>query len=743
MNERFGADVFPDEEVAVAPADSPAGPPAEGSRGDGQPPEAPEDTSPPSGERDREQNAEAAAGAKYAEQHRAAVTNVYVIGSRSYGVYAERDIKARDVTGRDQNAAGAEARREGKQPERTVSVVTVSVRDRKRLSRVAVSTDQHERACAILEQERFVILFGPPGTGKATAGLSLLGFEHDVLSVDPSLTARDLANFRQRFPYGPRRRYLIEGLPSATAAQLSRFVIRKLLQHLGSRQSYLVMTVDDRLPLSKELAGYVVPWPEPPDIALALRRHLCFYLPAEEVAAVEDRLDLPQLCAGIAHRGLSSLDDVARSVAAAHTTSRPFDSLPDELGIGVADRVARWFDDERGLADLGLLLAITVLGGCPYSTVAQHAQRLEALLAKGSRISLTGRPLDPLLSRSKRVRDSMAVLEPGFVDTEYGPSPAQTVRLETRWHVQAVLNIVWREYEIAAEVLITWLREAGDDPDPGVRLRAAAAAGWLSQHEFTTLRRRLFIPWARGSSRAAWAAADALGQAAWLDQAAPLALGLLGVWAAQETDYDLWWTAAVAFGGEVGVRHLAVAMDHLLMIAGRDDDRATPVVSHSVVRLASSGGRFAPEVAVFVLTHLAGWLDVGPAAARTAQQAYAELLRRASDPDWPSTASYWQLLTAPRSQEPSAILLRKVLGNQMLFRAEVRDSIEFLVRAGDQDPSVREQMAAMLTRVASAPGSKDIDRERLAHYLGRWAEGPDPSAAARIIADQLKEAPAL
>ena len=293
--------------------------------------------------------------------------------------------------------------------------------------------------------------------------------------------------------------------------------------------------------------------------------------------------------------------------------------------------------EQRGPADLGFLLGAAVLGGCPYSTVARHARRLEQLIAAASRIRLSKRPADPLRSRSQRLHETMAVLKPGFVDTEYGQSAAEIVELENRWLVHAVLSTVWREYDLLGDSLLRWLHETGDDPDPGVRIRAAAAAGWLSQHEFAALRQQLFLPWARGSSAAARAAADALGLAAWLDSTAPQVLALLSVWARQHSDYDLWWTAAVAYGGEAGVRYPGVAMDHLLIIAGHADDRAPLVVAHAVVRLVASGGRFAPEIAAFVLAHLTSWLQYSQAAALTAQSAYIEMLRRASDADWPSS----------------------------------------------------------------------------------------------------------
>jgi hypothetical protein len=309
------------------------------------------------------------------------------------------------------------------------------------------------------------------------------------------------------------------------------------------------------------------------------------------------------------------------------------------------------------------------------------------------------------------------------------------VRLVNPWLVPAVLGTVWQEYDLLSGALLKWLRAAGDDPDPGVRLRAAAAAGWLSQYDFAALRMELFLPWATGTSRAAWAAADAHGQAAWIPGTAPLVLALLDVWAGQDGSYDLWWTAAVAYGGDAGVAYPNVALDHLLAIAEKDDPRARGVVAGSLVRLLAAGGRFTPEHAAFTLAGLAGWLEHSPGAALTAQAGYTEMLRRASDPDWPSTRDYWRRLAAPEARDSSARLLRAALTSRA-SRDDALESVEALTRAGDSDPQLLADLAALLGEVTAAGGN---DRDRLVYYLSRWGAGPDPSPAASDLADQLKK----
>lgn len=689
---------------------------------------------PPTGDR-KARDAETAGGEEYAEQARASVTHVYV-DSRTIGVSIEGTVTARDIAGHDLAASADDGPIAGRRRVRTLSVVAIARRDCEMLSRVAVNAGPYTRARACLDRARVVVLQGPAGVGKGTAGLSLLGLEHEVLSIDPSLTAKDLTAFSERLPY-ENRRYLLEALSPIAARQLTDFVLRSVSRDLHDANSYLVITVDEQTAISPEAAGYVVTWSDRPDTAAVLRNHLAYYLPDGDVGAIEQYIDMSQVCAGLASQATRAIGEAARTIAAGYAASQPVESLLEELGFGARPRAQEWFTSDRSTDELAFLLAIAVLGGAPYYSVTRHARRLEHLIAQRSRISLTTRPLDPLRPRSGRLSSAMAVLEPGYVGTEYGQSPAETVRLESRWLVQAVLDVTWQEYDLIADSLLDWLQELGDDPDPGIRLRAAAAAGWLSQYDFATVRWRLFVPWARGSSEAARTAADALGQAAWLESTAPLALAVLSAWAWQD-DYDLWWTAAVAYGGEVGVRLPGVAMDQLFATALRDDDRAPAVAASCVVRLLTSGGRFANDVASYVLSHLSGWLADRPVAARTARLAYTELLSRASDPDWPTAQCYADLLLAAGSLDASAALLRATLADRDSRKTGLA-TLKVLVRAADQDNDSRDELTRLLKRVTDSPGT-ETDRERLVFYLDRWANGRDPLMAAQAIADDLREA---
>jgi hypothetical protein len=428
---------------------------------------------------------------------------------------------------------------------------------------------------------------------------------------------------------------------------------------------------------------------------------------------------------------------VARAVAKAFSEERPLESVMAEVGFGVHERVDEWFHEKRTPDEIAFLAATAVLGGCSYPTVSRHAGRLEQLLARRSRINLAKKALRVTRPRSERLQRGLAVIEPGFMNTEFGRSPCDTVRLENRWLVQAVLEQIWQQYDLVADALLDWMFELGADRESAVRLRVASAAGWLSQFDFATVRARLLVPWALGNTLQAWSAANALGAAVWFDTAAPLSLGLLNHWASMGGNYDMWWTAAAAYGGDVGVRYTSVAMDQLRRILLHGDRRALAIVGFSVANLVQSGGRFLPDVATQVFSHLAQWLDDDPRPAFVAEMTYTELLRRAVDPDVPGSQEYWRRLVATENLASSGKLMRRTLGEKG-FRADALLAIERMVRAADVDEDVREPLEALLLR-SSTGLQTAVDAERLVHYLERWANGKEPSAAAAAIRRRLRE----
>lgn len=681
----------------------------------------------------------------YTEYAQAGVTHVYVVDQRNYGVYAGPGgtVRAKKVTGHDGRGDGAGGRL-SEADERHISAVLVSESVLLSLEHVRVSSPGDEKLGDLLTSRRLAILHGPEGHGKGSAALAALGLHESILNLDPSVTPADLSDFARRRPLEGSSRYVVESLSPDTAQRLNSFVLRSLERDLAANDGRLVITVDARATLDPDITAYVLPWTAKPDPALLLRRHLGLHVGAEQVDEIFADEASASVVEALGGRSLREAAETARRLAELLAGGRPLTEAVQSAGLDATARVREWFAKDPSIEDIAFVIATAVLGGCRYATVAAAAQPLAKLIARGSRHKLSRVPVNPLRTRSERVEQAMAVLEPAVFRTSYGLASVETIRLENRWLVQALLDEVHHEYDVLRAATYTWLEDLGRSDDADVRLRAAGAVAWLAQHDFPLADRQILLPWALGTTRESRAAAEVLGVAAWLEPCAALALELVHTWAQQRSDLDLWWTAAAAYGGELGVRFPSVAMDGLygIVTADHGDVDATVtalrIVSEGALRLLRGGGRYDPGLADLVLQHLASWLDADRAAAYTARRCYTSALFDASDVEWAWSADNRRLLLHDSTRSASARLLRAVLTDGK-FRDDALDSLEALLRACDLDDSFFDPLAALVVTATTGEGTNARDLLRIRHYLNRWCSGRRPSTSARTLLDRLPE----
>src|SRR4051812_34532958 len=647
-----------------------------------QPGPRPAKTVPPSGTSDSPsqpvaETAETAApegfnrAALLQQVNRASVVHLYMQERHVHGgVYVEGSVDG-DIAGRDVHKTGERGKAGGRERTR-VDVVQFPPRDQDKLRAVVARVVDHDRARAILDKHRVMILRGRSGAGKEAAAVTVLGLEKDILVVNPAVRVTDLVGFTEHFPYGDGRRYLVATLPADTANRLDAFVVRSLQRQLEERDSYLVITVDEAATLDAALADVVMPWHARPDVLAALRKHLVFHLGQEGAANLEERYEVAELIRDVEPRGLRGLDQTAHALVAAFECGEGMDGVRRRLGLDARSRLEEWFETQRSPEQLAFLLAAAVLSGRPYTVVDAQASRLERQIARLTRIDLSRHRIDPRRRRGRRLEQAFACLRHGLVDTEFGLCPADLVEMGDPGLRGELLRLIWFEDDVLGEAPPRWVRAGGADGDPMVRLQAAAAAGWLSQFDFSVVRDRLLFPWAKGTVREAFTAAEALGFAANFSESGTdgLTLRLLDVWSTEkgDDDVDRWYTAALAYGGGVGIRYPEVALPGLLRILVNEDLRSPRHVVVCVLSLLRASVDAAPAVAQSVLRHLREWLTLEDEPQWAARWVTVLALEAAADPGEERAGWFRQLLLDPLTTPSVHRLVRAALAHKRTTR---------------------------------------------------------------------------
>src|SRR6266545_4072624 len=380
------------------------------------------------------------------------------IDARSGGSYfAGKTHVGHDVIGRDQQTAGTTSRQD-----RNAMAGQVAEEHLRKVRKVYQPTSEYGEARRVLDSKHVVVLHGRQHSGKWTTALHLLAASDSsgIAEINPDIDLDDLVGFG--FERG--RRYAVDAFRPESAEQLTGFVLNRLSDVLEERSSYLVLTVDTRVSLSKDaVAGYLITWSELPDRATLLERHLAWYLSAAK--------------ADTDGRGLADSAAV-RELLETHL-------LPGEID---------------GLAECAFMIAAAIFNGASYQAVASAAARLQELLE----------PLDPAppdqerrdrrpvfgTTRTQRLKDVGARLESGYRVAEFGLGAVELLQLDNPTVQPAVLRHVWHEHHAVRAPLLTWLGELGRHRSAEVRLRAAAAVGKLAEYDFGHVRAEVLLPWA-------------------------------------------------------------------------------------------------------------------------------------------------------------------------------------------------------------------------------------------------------
>jgi hypothetical protein len=675
------------------------------------------------------------------------VFNVYVQDHRSGGIFVSGgEVTAETLTGRDARGAGGVPGGEPTGAAR-VGVSATSTLELRRVRAVTVRVGSHGRAEEVLRRDRMVVLSGPAGRGKGAAAQALLQDRDQVLAVDPSISLASLADFETRVRRDGADGYVVETLAPETARRLNEFTARALQGQLEKADAYLVLTVDDRVPLQPDIQNRVVVWPERPAMDEVMRRHLRFHLAAAEDAdpdVTADRLLHRLRSLGVhqhlAEREMRLCDSVTRHVCSAHRRGVALDRAIAELGFDARRRVEDWFHQDPPITDVAFLLAATVLAGCTYSTVSRHAARLEEILDDLTGTEPGQRVRSAVRSRSERLSTCLARLRPAVLNAEFGPYLTEAVSLDTPALVPMVLDVVWHEYDLAAEALLRWMLEAGAEPSPAVRVRVACAVGKLAVFDFATVRSRLLLPWVRAGAHERSSAAVALGVPAATDETIPLVLGLLRNWS-RGSNEALAWTAARAFGTYVGLARPNLAMGELLEILLRSDGNRDAVavrrrhqaVTAGVRNLFMLGGRGDPDVALTVVAGLTDWTRRKGSAADVSRALFTHFLSTAADSGSPESRQVWARLAAPEAAPFTGHLLSECFADRTHQR-EAFGAVSGLLALADDDEALYQDVESLVRAAIGPGGPQSRPAQRAIHYLERDRSAPSsPAAVGRLL----------
>ncbi len=480
--------------------------------------------------------------------------------------------------------------------------------------RYAELYEQFRRATDLLRDERIVILRGPGGTGRRTTGEVLLAKLRDGGSVSnvtrfvvpAGVTMHQLVRQRSLFP--------------ANGGVVIEF------EEAGRLTDRLLDALRD---FAREVKGHIVVVGSSVSSGLIGRDHVVMHEMAQPIAIFERQLH------GRLGSGHPAAGDLALDSAVIAYVERC--GSPGEIAT-FASMLARGVTDGRTIEDLmatlrtpwrevakgafqaldrteattpevaaadrhrrAFRITYALLDGLPVSTVCEVADwLLRDIQAIEAPDAPAGRPMFEDGVEDLLIKDMVPSNWTGPSNREEMPRRAH---LRDTALTEAILDVVWNDYDLTRGVLLSWLDETLLRSSDAIGLRAAIAAGIFARYDFDLVMRELIAPWAMDlNGRRRQAAARALAYAAADERFAGRIRQRLNGWVGSR-DSELRDTAARTYAAGLAYAAPEAAMKNLRRAA-------TDPKQLQYRRLGSAiTAAYHPGDAGKIIEELASWLN--------------------------------------------------------------------------------------------------------------------------------------
>jgi hypothetical protein len=541
-----------------------------------------------------------------------ATAGVY-IDNRSIGNYFEQEARVYgSVAGRDY----------GKQTT-TLSgdvVGKILIENIEKICSVYVETPNYTQALSVLQEKHILVLSGNQNWGKQTTAVRLLSnlLGSEVFELNPAINNLSVLECEAN------QAYLIDTLTlgEGNKQKIDNYVVKSLSHKFKQNDSYLVITLDSRWHLSREISDdYILNWHFLPEREIILKKHLAWYLRNQSVQEEIDALIQDEGVQSLLNDNKllpGDLDRLAELLAKVIRDELTPEEALSRLSIRVQQQVESWFAKHSDLKERVFFITLAVLSGSKSQAIEESSVQLQSFIQPKSdkdKDEDKDTETDPIFgkTRSSFLKELCASLGKGVENTNHGLSQIEIIQLDNSAFQPAILSYAWNEYSRLREPILLWLNKLGSHKNFDVSSRAAAAVGELSKYDFTTVLETTLQPWASSEDeRLRKLAAFSLSIPVTDSNVAPQVLALLHHWCGLNNNFYLRWTATVAYGGYVGWRFPDIALRDLLKIVKSrnesENEQLFFMAAESITALFQAG-KFISGQYLKVLNEIYQWIE--------------------------------------------------------------------------------------------------------------------------------------
>jgi hypothetical protein len=572
--------------------------------------------------------------------------------------------------------------------------------------------------------------------GGTTTGLRLLGTEKPVyqLRSDAALATLKVEDLPAAAGF------LLDNVRSAQLSGLTTRDLESLANRLSTRDTRMVVVLEaGARPPNPAIAREIRSIQSPPDPLELVRSHLTEILDSAEraVAILAEEAVVELLRLEPERVDVLQLEVLARELAEAARGRITVDDAIARFIDRSGEDVREWLDQVSDPGDFALIIALAALNGMHHDAISRSATSFERVLREFHGEEKRTSAGYQRKSRRTRLQAARGYLITEVRNTRYGAAEMSVGQFLDGTYPAQVLEHVWNEYDLEREALLVWLRMVAEDVEDRVRIRAAAAIGYLACYSFDQIRRELIVPWAgSGDGSERERAVAALALPARHPTTAARVIQLVLEWCQKEKP-ALRCTAARALGTSVGAILLGGPDQHLTKLAKGADPRLALEIGDSLAELLAT----ADEARQVELLRM---LDQWSAEERAGRQragvfAFLEIAStlwiRVGDesPVWWPSLLRWANTMSSGAEPPQALIAR--LWQRALVCPGTDHAVHRILgawaSAAERVPDIRTALVSLLTDVARSPRPARL----VTYYAKTWRNRTPaaPDTAQRLL----------
>jgi hypothetical protein len=567
----------------------------------------------------------------------------------------------------------------------------------RRLLKVYVWTDSAKQAAAILQARHSVVLTAPPGSGRwstAVAVIGQIGATPHRIDLDPEDARRDL-------PTETGCGYILD-IDRETFNEIPGIgeILTEYGLRLGMVDAFLVVTATpDAWTQLQGRTSFEEVSVSPPSAAEIFHRHLTHANPADVPRWAWDT-EIMKLLSDASPVDAVRLADLARDVVSTGSD----DPVGDTIAAygNWSGHLSAWFGKHNDAYHRALLIAAAALGEARTETVFGAADAL------GTRVNLRREPGGGL------VGEGVAGLIGKIEAKEVGNG---RIILRRPAYRESVLDLVWLDRPHLRTELRKWLTEIPGNPDlddPETENAGYSLIELAIRHDDDSLIKYAANSWATGGQMDL--AAVALTEAALNESTGRAVRRHMYEWADRATtDLRLQLTIANVCGGPFGKNYPRNAMTRLRRLAIHGGPRVRDQVAIAITELARE-----PHLRMSVLREVVRWATDDPRLQDPGIRSFLPIVG----------SLVGQLSESPGQEERELLIVgwRAALHDPDHAEA-VRRECEAWLEAVAQDEAPRETVLTILADVCQS----SLDIGTLCSLAAHWSQGrTEPAPISRF-----------